>query len=133
MTVLEGGVTRPSRTPTRQPKPSTSSGHARPVKHIETLQHVSTVDSNNPSASSSDSAKARPPNLKSEKFTSLVRGDRRRRLDTPPPLPFDLRDHKVSISIFTLLALAECCFLPIGLYYGLIYGSSLRIGKFVTY
>ncbi|KAK6383409.1 hypothetical protein LTS17_002701 [Exophiala oligosperma] len=125
---MDTGVVKPGRTPTRQTKPSTLSGRARPVKHIETLQPVSTVDSNNPSASSSDSTVARPMDLKSEKFTHLAHGDRRRRLDTPPPLPFDLRDHKLSIGIFTLLALAECCFLPIGLYYGLIYGSDLRIG-----
>ncbi len=70
------------------------------------------------------------PESKSERFSALVHGDRRSRLDGPPPLPFDLRDHKLSITIFTILGLAECCFIPIALYYGLTYGTNMRSGKY---
>lgn len=46
----------------------------------------------------------------------------------PPPLPYCLWDHKLSITFFWFLILAESCFVPISLYYGLIYGTNLRHG-----
>lgn len=64
-----------------------------------------------------------------EKFNSITRRDKRHHLDVPPPLPIDLRRHKFSISVFTFLALAECCFVPIGFYYGLSKGTNMRSGK----
>lgn len=48
--------------------------------------------------------------------------------ERPPPLPYCLWDHKLSISFFWFLILAESCFVPISLYYGLIYGTNLRHG-----
>ena len=63
------------------------------------------------------------------KFTSLTRGDARERLDEPPALPFDLRHHKLSVTIFTILVVAECSFVPLALYYGLKYGTTMRSGK----
>ena len=51
----------------------------------------------------------------------------------PPPLPYSLWGHKFSICFFWFLILAESCFVPISLYYGLIYGTNLRHGarKFI--
>jgi hypothetical protein len=46
----------------------------------------------------------------------------------PPPLPYCLWDHKLSISFFWFLILAESCLVPVSLYYGLIYGTTLRHG-----
>lgn len=46
----------------------------------------------------------------------------------PPPLPYCLWDHKLAISFFWFLIVAESCFVPIALYYGLIFGSNLREG-----
>ena len=48
--------------------------------------------------------------------------------ERPPPLPYCLWDHKFTISFFWFLILAESCFVPIALYYGLIYGTNLREG-----
>jgi hypothetical protein len=48
--------------------------------------------------------------------------------ESPPPLPYCLWHHKLSISFFWFLILAESCFVPISLYYGLIYGTNLRHG-----
>jgi hypothetical protein len=48
--------------------------------------------------------------------------------ESPPPLPYCLRHHKLSISFFWFLILAESCFVPISLYYGLTYGTNLRHG-----
>ncbi|OAP62320.1 hypothetical protein AYL99_04523 [Fonsecaea erecta] len=95
---------------------------------------ATTTTSSATSSPASGAASPSPPPiaiLKEAKFggfNHISHGDRRKRLDAPPPLPFDLRDHVFSISIFTLLALAECCFVPIGLYYGLTYGTTLRPG-----
>lgn len=61
------------------------------------------------------------------RFNSVTARDGRN-LDGPPPLPFNLREHKLSLSIFTLLALAECCFVPIAFYYGFSQGSNVRSG-----
>ncbi|ETI22821.1 hypothetical protein G647_06897 [Cladophialophora carrionii CBS 160.54] len=63
-----------------------------------------------------------------EKFTSLTHRDARERLDGPPALPFNMRDHKLSVSIFTLLVIAECTIVPLVLYYGLKYGTTMRSG-----
>ncbi len=63
-----------------------------------------------------------------EKFTSLTRRDGRERLDEPPALPFDIRHHKTSVSIFAILVLAECCIVPLVLYYALK-STKLRSGK----
>jgi len=63
-----------------------------------------------------------------ERFISITRRDARDRLNEPPRLDFDLRHHKVSLSIFAFLVLAECCFIPIALYYGLSKGTNMRSG-----
>ncbi|KIX02799.1 uncharacterized protein Z518_08742 [Rhinocladiella mackenziei CBS 650.93] len=63
-----------------------------------------------------------------ERSNSMTQRDGREKLDEPPALPFNLRDHKLSLSIFALLALAECCFIPISLYYGLSKGTNMRSG-----
>lgn len=64
-----------------------------------------------------------------DKFISLTRRDARDRLDEPPPLPFDIRDHKISVSIFTILVAAECCIVPLVLFYALKYRTNMRSGK----
>jgi hypothetical protein len=64
-----------------------------------------------------------------ERFNSITRRDGRH-LQEPPALPFNLRDHKVSLSIFTFLALAECCFVPIAFYYGFSQGTNVRSGTY---
>ncbi|OQU98802.1 hypothetical protein CLAIMM_04531 [Cladophialophora immunda] len=89
---------------------------------------TSSTTSNTVSSAPSPPAMASIKESKFREFYNLTHGDRRTRLDTPPPLPFDLREHMLSISIFTFLALAECCFLPVALYYGLTYGTDLRSG-----
>lgn len=43
----------------------------------------------------------------------------------PPPLPFDLREHKRMILLFAFLFVTETCFIPEGIYYGLVYGTSV--------
>lgn len=48
--------------------------------------------------------------------------------ERPPQLPYCLWDHKLAICFFCFLILAESCFVPISLYYGLIYGTNLRHG-----
>ncbi|KIW66692.1 hypothetical protein PV04_06000 [Phialophora macrospora] len=63
-----------------------------------------------------------------EEFISRTRRDAHERLDEPPALPFDMRHHKLSVSIFTLLVIAECCIVPLVLYYGLKYGTNMRSG-----
>lgn len=62
------------------------------------------------------------------RFSSIARRDGRH-LAEPPRLPFNLREHKVSLAIFTFMALAECCFVPIAFYYGFSQGTSLRSGR----
>jgi len=62
-----------------------------------------------------------------QRFTSITRRDGRH-LQEPPELPFNLRDHKLSLSIFTFLALAECCFVPVAFYYGFSQGTNVRSG-----
>jgi hypothetical protein len=62
------------------------------------------------------------------RFASISRRDGRD-LDGPPQLPLDLRNHKLALCIFTLLALIECCFVPVALYYGLRYGTNMRSGS----
>ncbi|EXJ68820.1 uncharacterized protein A1O5_07751 [Cladophialophora psammophila CBS 110553] len=69
-----------------------------------------------------------PDHLALEQFNALICGDGWKSLDEPPPLPFDVRHHTLSVSIFTVLVLAECCFLPIALYYGLSKGTNMRSG-----
>lgn len=64
-----------------------------------------------------------------ERFNSITRRDGRH-LQEPPALPFNLRDHKLSLSIFTFLALAECCFVPIAFYYGFSQGTNVRSGTY---
>ena len=65
-----------------------------------------------------------------ERFNTITRRDAREQLAGPPELPFDLRHHKLSLSMFTFLALSECCFVPIALYYGLSKGTNMRSGRF---
>lgn len=96
-----------------------------------------TVESDTPnSTSTTTSTSTMAPLFATEsglgRLTSTIRRDGREFLDQPPPLPFNLREHKLSISIFTFLALAECCFVPVALYYGLSKGTDLRSGKFST-
>jgi hypothetical protein len=43
----------------------------------------------------------------------------------PPPLNYSLRTRKKSIAIFWTLILLDCVCLPIALYFGLWYGTSL--------
>lgn len=62
-----------------------------------------------------------------QRFNSITRRDGRH-LQEPPELPFNLRDHKLSLSIFTFFALAECCFVPVAFYYGFSQGSNVRSG-----
>ena len=81
------------------------------------------------SAASSPSTLADLAKLDANTTNTLTHGDSRRRIDGPPRLPIDLRRHKSSIAIFAFLAYAECCFIPLGLYYGLSKGTSMRSGK----
>lgn len=46
----------------------------------------------------------------------------------PPPLPYSLKEHKFTISLFWFLIAAESCFIPISFYYGLTFGTNLRHG-----
>ena len=46
----------------------------------------------------------------------------------PPPLPFTLREHKLSICVSWGLIAAEICFVPISIYYGLWFGTDLNHG-----
>jgi hypothetical protein len=68
-------------------------------------------------------------NIKLDRFNDLTRGDQRQTLDGPPPLPFRLREHLFSIWFFAFLCFCECCFVPLGLYYGLTDGTNMRSGK----
>jgi hypothetical protein len=43
----------------------------------------------------------------------------------PPPLPFSLRDRKKSIIFFWFLFVFDCTVQPLGLYFGLWYGTNL--------
>lgn len=82
------------------------------------------------SGTSSRSTTAPLVNVSSlERFNTITRRDAREQLDGPPALPFNLRHHKLALSIFTFLALAECCFIPLSLYYGLSKGTDMRSGK----
>lgn len=64
----------------------------------------------------------------SESPTTQASIDKREINERPPPLPYCLWDHKLAISVFWFLILAESFFVPIALYYGLIYGTNLREG-----
>lgn len=119
-------VGQPERKSAPQKKSSRTAGSPREVEHVTPPPGASTTTSSR--EKSRLSMMAGLPESKSERFSALVHGDRRSRLDGPPPLPFDLRDHKLSITIFTILGLAECCFIPIALYYGLTYGTNMRSG-----
>lgn len=68
-----------------------------------------------------------------DSFLSFTRRDGQDRPSEPPPLPFNLRDHKVALSIFTILCLLECCVVPLALYFGLRYGTNMRSGMHRTY
>ena len=46
----------------------------------------------------------------------------------PPPLPYNLREHKLTIAFFWFLIATECCFVPISFYYGLSNATDLRPG-----
>jgi hypothetical protein len=92
------------------------------------LQTTSTGVVDKPPETSNDSTTAPTPQSL-ERFISLTRRDARDRLDAPPPLEYNLRDHKTSLAIFTMLVLAECFFVPIALYYGLRFGTHLRSGE----
>lgn len=46
----------------------------------------------------------------------------------PPPLPYSLYEHKLTIFVFWFLIAAESCFIPISFYYGLLFGTNLRHG-----
>ncbi|KAK5240448.1 hypothetical protein LTR40_013820, partial [Exophiala xenobiotica] len=118
-------VEQPERKSPLQKKSSRTTGRPREIEHLTTPPPgASTTTSSR--ETSRLSVMAGLPESKSERFSALTHGDRRSRLDGPPPLPFNLRDHKLSITIFTLLGLVECCFIPIGLYYGLTYGTNMR-------
>jgi len=43
----------------------------------------------------------------------------------PPPLPYSLLDRKKSIAFFWILFVLDCTAQPLGLYYGLWYGTNL--------
>ncbi|KAL4787957.1 hypothetical protein BJX76DRAFT_250248 [Aspergillus varians] len=43
----------------------------------------------------------------------------------PPPLPYSLRDRKKSIALFWSLFVLDCTAQPLGLYFGLWYGTNL--------
>ncbi|KAL4738608.1 hypothetical protein BDV11DRAFT_131322 [Aspergillus similis] len=43
----------------------------------------------------------------------------------PPPLPYSLRDRKKSIAFFWFLFILDCTAQPLGLYFGLWYGTNL--------
>jgi hypothetical protein len=45
-----------------------------------------------------------------------------------PRLNYNLRDHKTKLSIVSTLLIVESSLLPIALYYGLWFGTSLRHG-----
>lgn len=47
-----------------------------------------------------------------------------------PRLPYNLRDHKLSIAIYWTAIFAESFALPIGLYYGLSNGTDMRAGAY---
>lgn len=76
-----------------------------------------------------ESESAPAPDSALGRFASITRRDGRH-LQEPPSLPFNLRHHKLSLSIFTFLALAECCFVPIAFYYGFSQGTNVRSGTF---
>lgn len=105
-----------------------SNGGDRQVEHVAKPNPALTT-SKDSSGQSSPSTLDGLPKLDIDTFNTLTHGDKRKRTDGPPPLPFDLRQHKLSIGIFSFLAYAECCFVPIALYYGLSKGTKMRSGK----
>jgi hypothetical protein len=46
----------------------------------------------------------------------------------PPPLPYNLRQHKLTICVFWFLIVSEICFIPISFFYGLWFASKLNHG-----
>lgn len=52
----------------------------------------------------------------------------------PPPLPYSLRDRKKSIAFFWFLFILDCTAQPLGLYFGLWYGTDLshNLGTFIA-
>jgi hypothetical protein len=53
--------------------------------------------------------------------------------DIPPPLPYSCWDHKLSIGIFWFFILAETCFVPVSLYYGLWFGTTVNHGARLSF
>lgn len=45
-----------------------------------------------------------------------------------PSLPYNLREHKLSITLYWTAIACECCVIPITFYYGLSNGTDLRAG-----
>jgi len=81
-----------------------------------------------PSVATSPTIAPPSSDLTLDKFISMTRRDARERLEEPPALPFDIAHHKLSVSIFTVLVIAECCIVPLALYYALKYGTNMRSG-----
>src|SRR5690242_5039836 len=48
--------------------------------------------------------------------------------DGPPPLPYNLREHKLTISVFWLLILTECTLIPIIFYFTISRLTDMRPG-----
>lgn len=49
-------------------------------------------------------------------------------VDGPPPLPYNLREHKLTISIFWFLILTECTLIPLIFYYTIANLTDMRRG-----
>ncbi|KAK4942993.1 hypothetical protein LTR10_017378 [Elasticomyces elasticus] len=112
-----------------QKKSPLPTGGARQVENVA-KPIPATTKSKEDSGASSPATLTGLAKLDAHTFNTWTHGDSRRRIDVPPRLPFDLRQHKLSIAIFTFLAYAECCFIPLGLYYGLSKGTSMRSGLY---
>ncbi|KEF59096.1 uncharacterized protein A1O9_03940 [Exophiala aquamarina CBS 119918] len=97
------------------------------ASHSTTLTTTPLVRDREPAEQEPDAAPNAAQDSALQRFTSTTRRDGRH-LREPPELPFNLRHHKLSLSIFTFLALAECCFVPVAFYYGFSQGTNVRSG-----
>lgn len=106
-------------------------GNSDGASNSTTLTTTPLVQSSHPEPDTERDARPEPdPDSALGRFNSITRRDGRH-LQEPPSLPFNLRDHKLSLSIFTFLALAECCFVPVAFYYGFSQGTNVRSGMYI--
>jgi hypothetical protein len=111
--------------------------HIQPLLEDKEKAVDTTAPSSQPSTSSAP-AQEHPDDERPASPASVLASQNPQRYaqglsDIPPPLPYSCWNHKLSIGIFWFFILAETCFVPISLYYGLWFGTTVRHGARMSF